>query len=224
MASEASPIYLILLGPPGAGKGTQASMLEQALGLKQVSSGDLFRENLKNQTELGLLARSYMDRGELVPDDVTIRMVQDRIARPDCAKGVILDGFPRTLEQAKALDDMLAAQGQRIALVPMLVVPDEELMERLTGRRVCRQCGATFHTVFNPPKVEGVCDACGGELYQRSDDAPETVRNRLFVYYKQTSPLIGYYFAKGLLVRIDGLRSIDEVNKDLLVLIQQSQA
>lgn len=224
MASEASPIYVILLGPPGAGKGTQAAMLEQALGLKQVSSGDLFRANLKNQTELGLLARSYMDRGELVPDEVTIRMVQDRIAQPDCARGVILDGFPRTLEQAKALDEMLAAQGRRIALVPMLVVPDEELMERLTGRRVCRQCGATFHTLFNPPKAEGVCDACGGELYQRSDDAPETVRNRLFVYYKQTSPLVGYYFAKGLLVKVDGLRAIDEVYKDLLALLQQSQA
>lgn len=221
MMSEASPIYLILVGPPGAGKGTQAAMLEQALGLKQVSSGDLFRENLKNQTELGLLAKSYMDRGELVPDGVTISMVQDRIARPDCAKGVILDGFPRTLEQAKALDDMLAAQGSRISLVPMLIVPDEELLERLTGRRVCRQCAATYHVLFNPPKVEGVCDVCGGELYQRSDDSLETVRNRLFVYYKQTSPLVGYYFAKGLLVKIDGMRAIDAVQQDLLGAIQQ---
>jgi adenylate kinase len=221
MTSEASPIYLILVGPPGAGKGTQAVMLEQALGLKQVSSGDLFRENLKNQTELGLLAKSYMDRGELVPDDVTISMVRDRIARPDCAKGAILDGFPRTLEQAKALDDMLAAQGSRIALVPLLVVPDEELLERLTGRRVCRQCATTYHVLFNAPKVEGVCDVCGGELYQRSDDSLETVRNRLFVYYKQTAPLVGYYFAKDLLVKIDGMRAINDVQKDLLAAIQQ---
>lgn len=222
MVSQASPIYLILVGPPGAGKGTQAAMLEQALGLKQVSSGDLFRENLKNQTELGKLAKSYMDRGELVPDDVTISMVQDRIARPDCAKGVILDGFPRTLEQAKALDDMLAAQNSRISCVPLLTVPDEDLVERLTGRRVCRQCNANYHVRFNPPKVEGVCDVCGGELYQRSDDSLDTVRNRLYVYYKQTSPLVGYYFAKGLLVKVDGTRSMGDVQKDLIAAISKS--
>lgn len=224
MASASTPTYLILIGPPGAGKGTQAAMLEQTLGLKQVSSGDLFRENLKNETELGKLAKQYMDRGELVPDDVTIAMVKDRIARPDCARGVILDGFPRTLEQAKALDEMLAAQNSAIRLVPLLTVPDEELMERLTGRRVCRACGATYHVRFNPPKVAGVCDACGGELYQRSDDSPETVRNRLFVYYKQTSPLIGYYFAKGLLVKLDGQGPIAEVQQALVDAIASAQA
>lgn len=221
MTSQASPIYLVLVGPPGAGKGTQAAMLEQALGLKQVASGDLFREHLKNQTELGLLAKSYMDRGELVPDDVTIRMVQERISQPDCARGVILDGFPRTLEQAKALDEMLATMGARIALVPLLVVPDEELMERLTGRRVCKQCGANYHVRFNPPQVQGVCDACGGELYQRSDDTPETVRNRLYVYYKQTSPLIGYYFAKGLLVKINGSQPMADVQRDLVAAVER---
>ena len=219
MASE-NPVYLIFIGPPGAGKGTQAATLEKELGLKQVSSGDLFRENLKNQTELGLLAKSYMDRGELVPDEVTIRMVQDRMTRPDCARGAILDGFPRTLEQASALDAMLARQGSRIDLAPVLTVPDDELMARLTGRRVCRSCGATYHVMFNPPKTEGVCDACGGELYQRSDDSADTVHNRLYVYYKQTSPLIGYYFAKGLTRFIDGSQPIEVVRQALLDAIQ----
>lgn len=218
--SSTDPVYLIFIGPPGAGKGTQAAMLEKELGLKQVSSGDLFRENLKNQTELGLLAKSYMDRGELVPDEVTIRMVQDRMQRPDCARGVILDGFPRTLEQASALDAMLAGQGARIDLAPVLTVSDEELIARLTGRRVCRNCGATYHLVFNPPQADGVCDTCGGELYQRADDSLETVRNRLYVYYKQTSPLIGYYYAKGLTRFIDGSQAIDAVRQALLDAIE----
>jgi adenylate kinase len=218
--SSTHPVYLIFIGPPGAGKGTQAAMLEKELGLKQVSSGDLFRENLKNQTELGLLAKSYMDRGELVPDEVTIRMVQDRMQRPDCARGAILDGFPRTLQQASALDAMLASQGSKIDLAPVLTVNDDDLIARLTGRRVCRNCGATYHVMFNPPKVEGVCDACGGELYQRSDDSLETVRNRLYVYYKQTSPLIGYYFAHGLTAFIDGSQAIEVVKQALLDTIQ----
>lgn len=211
-----NPIYLVFMGPPGAGKGTQAAMLEQELGLKQVSTGDLFRENLKNETELGLLAKSYMDRGALVPDDVTIAMVKERLARADCARGAILDGFPRTLEQASALDAMLASEGSCINLAPLLMVQDDDLIARLTGRRVCRNCGATYHVQFNPPKVESVCDVCGGELYQRSDDSLETVRNRLFVYYKQTSPLIGYYYAKGLLVKINGDQPIEAVRRDLL--------
>lgn len=218
--SSTHPVYLIFIGPPGAGKGTQAAMLEKELGLKQVSSGDLFRENLKNQTELGLLAKSYMDRGELVPDEVTIRMVQDRMQRADCARGVILDGFPRTLQQASALDAMLADHGYVINLTPVLTVPDEELIARLTGRRVCRTCGATYHVLFNPPQVAGVCDACGGELYQRSDDSLETVRNRLYVYYKQTSPLIGYYYAKGLTSFIDGGQPIEAVRQALLEVVQ----
>lgn len=214
------PVYLIFIGPPGAGKGTQAAMLEKELGLKQVSSGDLFRENLKNQTELGLLAKSYMDRGELVPDEVTIRMVQDRMQRSDCARGAILDGFPRTLQQASALDAMLTAQGSQINLAPVLTVDDDELIARLTGRRVCRSCGATYHVQFNPSRVEGVCDVCGGELYQRSDDSPETVHNRLYVYYKQTSPLIGYYYAHGLTTFIDGSQAIEVVRQTLLDVIQ----
>jgi adenylate kinase len=218
--SSQHPVYLIFIGPPGAGKGTQAATLEQELGLKQVSSGDLFRENLKNQTELGTLAKSYMDRGELVPDEVTIRMVQDRMQRSDCARGVILDGFPRTLQQASALDAMLASQGSKIDLAPVLTVNDDDLIARLTGRRVCRNCGATYHMVFNPSKVEGVCDACGGELYQRSDDSLETVRNRLYVYYKQTSPLIGYYYANGLTRFIDGSQAIEVVRQALLDAIQ----
>ena len=213
------PVYLLFIGPPGAGKGTQAAMLEKELGLKQVSSGDLFRENLKNQTELGKLAKSYMDRGELVPDEVTIRMVQDRLQRPDCATGVILDGFPRTLEQASALDVMLAGQGSKISLVPVLTVQDDELVARLTGRRVCRACGTTYHVQFNPSTEEGVCDACGGELYQRSDDSLDTVRNRLYVYYKQTSPLIGYYYAQKLVRFLDGSLGIDEVQQMLLDVI-----
>lgn len=222
--SSTNPVYLIFIGPPGAGKGTQAAMLEKELGLKQVSSGDLFRENLKNQTELGLLAKSYMDRGELVPDEVTIRMVQDRMQRPDCARGVILDGFPRTLQQASALDAMLTAQGCKIDLTPVLTVNDDELIARLTGRRVCRNCGATYHVQFNPPRSEGVCDACGGELYQRSDDSPETVHNRLYVYYKQTSPLIGYYYAHGLTPFIDGSQAIEVVRQALLDAIQPALA
>lgn len=215
MAST-NPIHLVFVGPPGAGKGTQAAMLETAVGLKQISSGDLFRENLKNQTELGRLARTFMDRGELVPDDVTIAMVKDRIQRPDCARGVIFDGFPRTLQQARALDQMLAAQDSAISLAPVLVASDEVVIERLTGRRICRNCGAIYHVVFNPPAVEGVCDLCGGELYQRSDDAPETVHNRLYVYYKQTSPLIGYYFAQGLLAQVNADQPIETVQQALL--------
>ena len=214
--TSAYPVHLVLVGPPGAGKGTQAVLLESEFGLKQISSGDLFRENLKNQTELGQLARTYIDRGELVPDNVTIAMVEDRIQRADCASGVIFDGFPRTLEQAKALDEMLAAQESEIRLAPALVASDEVVMDRLTGRRVCRNCGAVYHIRYNPPKAEGVCDTCGGELYQRSDDSPETVRNRLFVYYKQTSPLIGYYYAKDLLVRVDADQPIEAVKQSLL--------
>jgi adenylate kinase len=223
MTSPNSQTYLVLIGPPGAGKGTQADLLEQNLGLKKVSSGDLFRENLKIQTPLGRLAQQYMDRGELVPDAVTIDMIKERITRSDCRSGVILDGFPRTLEQAQALEDMLASLGTRIHSVPLLTVPDEELIRRLTGRRVCQDCGASYHVMLNPPRQAGVCDRCGGELYQRSDDTEETVRNRLYVYYKQTSPLVGYYFAKGLLVKIDGMRSIEEIQRDLVDAIQAAR-
>ena len=211
--------YVVLLGVPGAGKGTQAKLLEQATGLPQISTGDIFRYNLKNQTELGVLAKSYMDRGVLVPDDVTIRMVEDRLQMPDCAKGAIMDGFPRNLAQAAAFEQMVAPYGG-VSVAPLINVEDDETIRRITGRRTCRTCGAVYHLVFNPPKVEGVCDMDGGELYQRDDDQEETVRNRLFVYYKQTAPLVGYYYAKGLLAEVDGSKSIEEVQADLLALVK----
>ncbi|RLT43662.1 MAG: adenylate kinase [Chloroflexi bacterium] len=214
--------FFVLLGVPGAGKGTQAKLLEERLGRPQVSTGDIFRYNLKNKTALGLLAQSYMDKGELVPDEVTIRMVEDRLQQADAAQGAILDGFPRNLIQAEALGRMTAPYGG-ISLVPLIHISDEEAMLRITGRRVCRSCGAVYHTAFNPPKAEGVCDLDGGELYQRDDDKPETVRNRLYVYYKQTSPLIGYYFAKGLLVELDGKRSIESVQSELIGLLAEKE-
>lgn len=208
-------IYLVLLGVPGAGKGTQAKLLEETLGIPQISTGDLFRYNLKNQTELGKLAKSYMDRGDLVPDEVTIRMVEERLQRPDVAAGAIFDGFPRNLQQAVALDRLTAADGG-IYRVPLIQIDDDEALRRITGRRSCRTCGAVYHVEFNPPKVPGKCDLDGGELYQRDDDTAETVRNRLYVYYKQTSPLVGYYFAKGLLVEINGAEPIDVVKAKVL--------
>lgn len=209
-----------MLGAPGAGKGTQARMLSEALGVPQVSSGDIFRQNLRDATPLGLLAKGYMDRGELVPDDVTINMVMDRLTQPDCARGAIFDGFPRTLTQADALDTALAERGSQIGLVPLLEVGDKALIERLAGRRVCRDCQAMYQVMLAPPRVAGRCDKCGGELYQRSDDEPETVRNRLFVYYKQTAPLVGYYFAHRVLAGLNGDRSVEEVQADLLAVIR----
>lgn len=213
-------IYLVLLGVPGAGKGTQARLLEESLKLPQVSTGDIFRYNLKNQTDLGLLAKSYMDRGDLVPDEVTIKMVEDRLLQADCANGALLDGFPRNLVQASALDVVVAPYGG-IALVPLMSLTDDEAIRRITGRRVCRTCGAVYHVDYNPPKKAGVCDIDGGELYQRDDDKLETVRNRLFVYYKQTAPLIGYYYAQKLLVELDGTQPIEVVQAKLMELIGQ---
>jgi adenylate kinase len=209
------PKFIILIGPPGAGKGTQAAMLHEALDLPHIASGDLFRENLKNETELGLKAKAYMDRGELVPDDITIAMVMERLSRPDCAYGALLDGFPRTIAQAEALDQALAVRGQKIGVVPYIAVPDEVLVERLGGRRLCRVCGKSYHTLFNPPQQPGVCDEDSGELYQRDDDKPETVRNRLKVYWAQTSPLIDYYRRRGVLVEINGDQPIEAVAADL---------
>jgi adenylate kinase len=208
-------IFVVMLGPPGAGKGTQAKLLAQDMNVPHVSSGDLFRDHLGRKTELGLLAKGYMDRGDLVPDDVTVGMVVERISRPDCQEGVILDGFPRTLSQAAALDGALSERGQSVTVVPLIQVADEEIVRRLTARRVCRNCGAVYNLVFNPPAVEGACDTCDGELYQRNDDNAETVRNRLYTYYKETSPLIGYYFAKGLLVEVDGKQAIEAVQAGL---------
>ena len=209
------PRYIVLLGPPASGKGTQAAQLREALELPHVASGDLFRENLKHETELGQKAKAYMDRGELVPDDVTIAMVMERLSRPDCAGGALLDGFPRTIAQAEALDEALVAQGRKISVVPNIAVPDEVLVERVGGRRICRTCGEAYHVRFNPPKQPGVCDKDGGELYQRDDDKPETVRKRLKVYWKQTSPLIDYYRDQGVLVEINGDQSIQAVQADL---------
>jgi adenylate kinase len=217
--TQAGRMFLVLLGVPGAGKGTQARLLEAKLGIPQISTGDLFRYNLKNQTELGLLAKSYMDRGELVPDEVTIMMVKDRLTREDCAKGAIFDGFPRNLEQAVALDEMTAPYGG-IRRVLMFKLEDEEAMRRITGRRTCKTCGTVYHVDYHPPKVEGKCDLDDGELIQRDDDKPETVKTRLYVYYKQTSPLEGYYFAKGLLTRVDGTQPIEKVQEELLSLLQ----
>jgi len=213
MATE--PKYIVLLGPPASGKGTQAAQLREALNLPHVASGDLFRENLKHETDLGLKAKAYMDRGELVPDDITIAMVMDRLSQPDCAFGALLDGFPRTIAQAEALDQALAAQGHKISMVPNITVPDEVLVERVSGRRVCRMCGESYHVRFNPPQQPGVCDNDGGELYQRDDDKPETVRQRLKVYWEQTSPLIDYYRKQGVLVEINGNQSIEAVQADL---------
>jgi adenylate kinase len=213
--------YLVLLGVPGAGKGTQAKLLEEALQLPQISTGDIFRYNMKNQTDLGKLAKSYMDRGDLVPDEVTIRMVEDRLQQPDCVNGALLDGFPRNLVQATAFAAMTAPYGG-VTLAPLISLDDEEAVRRITGRRVCRTCGAVYHIDFNPPKQSGVCDLDQGELYQRADDTLETVRNRLYVYYKQTAPLIGYYYAQTLLAELDGAQPIEAVQQQLKALIAKA--
>ncbi len=210
------PTYIVLLGPPGAGKGTQAKAISETMNLAHVSSGDLFRENLKAQTELGKLAQTYMNRGELVPDDVTIAMVKDRLSRPDCAEGALLDGFPRTPAQAKALDAMLAAQGSKLHSVPYIAVAPEILVERLSGRWSCRAAGHVYHEKFNPPAKAGVCDVDGSELYQRDDDKPETVANRIRVYAEQTAPLISYYTENGVLFELDGTLPIEQVTSLLL--------
>ncbi len=209
------PRYIVLLGPPASGKGTQAAQLREALKLPHVASGNLFRENLKNETELGLKAKGYIARGELVPDDVTIAMVMERLSWPDCVNGALLDGFPRTIAQAEALDQALAERGHKIGVVPYISVPDEVLIERVSGRWLCRICGESYHVRFNPPQQPGVCDKDGGELYQRDDDKPETVRQRLKVYWEQTSPLIDYYRSQGVLVEINGDQPIDAVAADL---------
>lgn len=213
--------YIVLLGPPGAGKGTQAKAVAAEMDLAHVSSGDLFRENLKNQTELGQLAQTYMTRGELVPDDVTIAMIQERLQRPDTQNGALLDGFPRTPAQAEALDAMLAESGEQIAVVPLITVPDEELIERLSGRWTCRAQGHIYHEKYNPPQVPGVCDIDQSELYQRDDDKAETVRNRIQVYHEQTAPLIDYYRQRDKLVTIDGTQAIESVTRDLLTAIRK---
>jgi len=214
--------YIVLLGPPGAGKGTQAQIIAEKYELVHVSSGDLFRENLKNETELGKLAQTFMKRGELVPDDVTIAMVRDRLSRPDCRNGALLDGFPRTPAQAEALAEMLKEFSGSVNLVPFISVPAEILVERLSGRWTCRSNGHVFHDRFNPPAIAGVCDLDGSELYQRDDDKPETVMNRIKVYQEQTAPLIAFYKENGLLAEVDGTRSIEDVTTALLQAIDEA--
>ena len=212
-------MYLILLGPPGSGKGTQAERLRKELNLPHVASGDLFRDHLKRESELGKLARSYMDNGQLVPDDVTIAMVKERLSRPDCRGGTILDGFPRTLAQAEALDSILQELGQQLTGVLFIAVPDDVLIERLSGRRICRNCQTPYHILFSPPREMQTCDLCGGELYQRDDDQPETIKERVDVYHQQTAPLIKYYLAADLLHEIDGNIEIDQVTEILITVI-----
>src|SRR5512140_2236013 len=210
------PSYIVLLGPPGVGKGTQAEILAEKTGLPHISSGDLFRENMKNNTELGKRAKSYMDRGELVPDDVTIDMVRDRLSREDCMYGAILDGFPRTPPQADALQAMLAEFHGGVNVVPFITAEPDVLVARASGRWTCRDQGHIYHQTFNPPKSAGVCDVDGSELYQRDDDKAETVGKRIKVYLEQTAPLVDYYRKQGKLVEIDGTKGIDDVTADLL--------
>lgn len=211
--------YIVLLGPPGAGKGTQAEVLSEKTGLAHISSGDIFRENLKAQTELGKLAQGFMNRGELVPDDVTIAMIRERLSRPDCAAGAILDGFPRTPAQAQALAEMLAQLDGKVVSVPYISVPAQVLIERLSGRWTCRAQGHIYHSQYNPPLKAGICDEDGSELYQREDDQPATVERRIRVYLDQTSPLIDHYRQTGLLVEVDGTQSIDQVTSALLAAV-----
>ena len=213
--------FVVLLGPPGAGKGTQAKVISDRMHLPHISSGDIFRENTKNQTELGKLASEYMTRGELVPDNVTIQMIMERLARPDCANGALLDGFPRTPAQAKALDEMLKTIDGRVVMVPYIMVPEATLLERLTGRWTCLANGHIFHEKFNPPQHAGRCNFDGSELYQRDDDKAETVSRRIRVYMDQTAPLITYYREAGLLQEIDGSQSIEAVTKSLLSVLPE---
>ncbi|MBI3363212.1 MAG: adenylate kinase [Chloroflexi bacterium] len=220
-SAPTTALYLVLLGAPGAGKGTQAQVLSQKFGLLHVSSGDLFRDNLKRETELGKLAQTYMMRGELVPDDVTIKMVAERLGRPDGAAGAMLDGFPRTPAQAAALETTLVALGGKVNLVLYIKVSPEALMERLTGRWTCRGAGAhVYHMKHNPPRQPGVCDVDGTELYQRDDDMPEKVSTRVGEYLTKTSPLIEYYRGRGRLAEIDGERPIELVTKDLFAAVE----
>jgi adenylate kinase len=214
------PTFIVLLGPPGVGKGTQAKILAEKTGLAHISSGDLFREHLKKETELGKLARSYMDKGNLVPDDVTIAMIRERLGRPDCTSGAILDGFPRTPVQAEALERMLVDFEGAVDLVPFITAEPEVLIDRLSGRWTCRANGHVFHARYNPPAKAGVCDVDGSELFQRDDDRPDTVRRRIQVYLEQTAPLVEYYRAQDKLVEINGAQPIEQVTAALLTAIE----
>ena len=212
---------IILMGLPGAGKGTQASEIVKKFPIPHISTGDMFRKAIKDETDLGKEAKSYMDRGELVPDEVTVGIVKERISEDDAKKGFLLDGFPRTIDQAESLSQIMSELDREIDAVINIEVPEEELMNRLTGRRICEKCGTTYHLVFNPPKIDGICDIDGGKLYQREDDNPETVSNRLNVNVKQSKPILEYYNEKGVLKNIDGAKDIDDVTKDVIDILDQ---
>ncbi|TYZ23026.1 adenylate kinase [Selenomonas ruminis] len=209
-------MHILLMGPPGAGKGTQAAELVKEFNIPHISTGDMFRAAMKEGTEMGKLAKSYIDAGNLVPDSVTVGIVRDRLAQDDCKKGFILDGFPRTVEQADALDGIMKDLGLSLKRVLNINVPAADLVERAVGRRICKKCGATYHVKFNPSKKDGVCDECGGELFQRADDTAETMTNRLSVYEASTKPLIEYYQKAGIYTEVDGRQAIDKVTKDLV--------
>ncbi|GGV27786.1 MULTISPECIES: adenylate kinase [Streptomyces] len=216
---------IVLVGPPGAGKGTQAAFLAKNLSIPHISTGDLFRANISQQTELGKLAKSYMDAGNLVPDEVTIGMAKDRMAQADAENGFLLDGFPRNVSQAEALDEALKADGQKLDAVLDLEVPEDEVVKRIAGRRICRNDSShVFHVTYSPPKQQDVCDVCGGELYQRGDDKEETVRKRLDVYHRETEPIIDHYKAQGLVVTISALGKVDEVTQRAMSALQGESA
>lgn len=205
---------IILLGPPGAGKGTQAKKIADNYSLPHISTGDMLRENINNNTKLGMKAKSYMDRGELVPDNLLITIIKDRLSKPDCIRGFLLDGYPRTVPQADALQMILTESNKKLDAVLNIQVDDDELIKRLSGRRMC-SCGASYHMIFNPPENDEICDVCKGKLYQRDDDRPDAIKNRLIVYKKQTQPLIEYYNDKGILRAIDGVKDISQIFEEI---------
>ena len=211
---------IVMLGAPGAGKGTQAEMIAEKYGIPHISTGDIFRANIKNGTELGKKAKAYMDAGNLVPDELTVDLVIDRVAQPDCEKGYILDGFPRTIPQAEVFTEQLAKNGEKIDFAIDVEVPDENIINRMSGRRACAKCGGTFHIKYNPTKAPGICDLCGGELYIRNDDKPEIVQKRLVAYHEQTQPLIDYYRNEGILKTVDGTQDVDKVFEDIVAILE----
>ncbi len=215
-------MYIIFLGAPGAGKGTQAAIMAKELNLVPIASGDLFRQAIEQRTELAMQAKSYMEKGKLVPDEITIQMVLERLSAPDCESGAILDGFPRNLKQAKALDRALAKQAKAVDKMVYIKVSEEEVTRRLSGRWICRNCQAPYHSTDSPPKIWGKCDRCGGELYQRSDDTPSTVKERLKVYFAETAPLIDYYTQSGKLLEIDGEGEINEISGRIALALRGS--
>ena len=211
---------IIMLGAPGAGKGTQAKKIAEKYGIPHISTGDIFRANIKNQTELGMKAKAYMDQGALVPDELTLELIMDRFTNDDCKNGYVLDGFPRTIPQAEALTKALAEKQDAVDYAINVDVPDEAIVTRMSGRRACLACGGTYHIVFNPTKVEGICDACGGELVLRADDKPETVQKRLDVYHKQTQPLIEYYQTQNILKEVDGTLPLEDVFRAIIAILE----